>query len=109
MTLAQAVERFETRLLAYCVLPKHWHLVLIPRKDGDLSTMMASASNAEPLQACPVMENHPVLRRHYSTIGIGDVLVEHATAEESKVDHQLTPDLMADRILKLFVKHPVTV
>ena len=46
----------------------------------------------------------PVLR-----IGIGDVLVEHATAEESKVDHQLTPDLMADRILKLFAKHPVAV
>ena len=46
----------------------------------------------------------PVLR-----IGIGDVLVEHATAEESKVDHQLTPDLMADRILKLFAKHPVSV
>ena len=46
----------------------------------------------------------PVVR-----IGIGDVLVEHATAEESKVDHQLTPDLMADRILKLFAKHPVSV
>ena len=46
----------------------------------------------------------PVVR-----IGIGDVLVEHATAEESKVDHQLTPDLMADRILKLFAKHPVAV
>ena len=46
----------------------------------------------------------PVVR-----IGIGDVLVEHATAEESKVDHRLTPDLMADRILKLFAKHPVAV
>ena len=40
-TLAQAVERFEFRLLAYCVLPKQWHLVLIPRKDGDLSKLMA--------------------------------------------------------------------
>jgi len=39
-TLAQAVERFEPRLLAYCVLPKHWHLVLTPRKDGDLSKLM---------------------------------------------------------------------
>lgn len=39
--LVQAVERFEPRLLAYCVLPKHWHLVLIPRKDGDLSKLMA--------------------------------------------------------------------
>ncbi len=41
VALAQAVERFEPRLLAYCVLPKHWHLVLIPRKDGDLSKLMA--------------------------------------------------------------------
>ena len=40
-TLAQAVDRFESRLLAFCVLPKHWHLVLIPRKDGDLSRLMA--------------------------------------------------------------------
>lgn len=39
--LAQAVQRFEPRLLAYCVLPKHWHLVLTPRKDGDLSKLMA--------------------------------------------------------------------
>jgi putative transposase len=39
-TLAQAVERFEPRLLAYCVLPKHWHLILTPRKDGDLSKLM---------------------------------------------------------------------
>ena len=40
-TLAQAVERFEPRLIAYCILPKHWHLVLTPRKDGDLSKFMA--------------------------------------------------------------------
>ena len=38
--LSQAVERLEPRLLAYCVLPKHWHLVLTPRKDGDLSKLM---------------------------------------------------------------------
>ena len=39
--LSQAVERLEPRLLAYCVLPKHWHLILTPRKDGDLSKLMA--------------------------------------------------------------------
>ena len=41
LALVQAVERFEPRLLAYCVMPKHWHLVLTPRKDGDLSKFMA--------------------------------------------------------------------
>jgi putative transposase len=35
--LAEAVERTRTRLLAYCVMPNHWHLVVWPRKDGELS------------------------------------------------------------------------
>lgn len=28
------------RILAYCLMPNHWHLVLQPRKDGDLSDTM---------------------------------------------------------------------
>ena len=28
------------RVLAYCLMPNHWHLVLWPRSDGDLSTYM---------------------------------------------------------------------
>ncbi len=39
--LAEAVERFEPRVLSYCALPKHWHLVLTPRRDGDLSKLIA--------------------------------------------------------------------
>ncbi len=35
--LAEAVERFQTRLLAYCLLPNHWHLVVWPEEDGELS------------------------------------------------------------------------
>lgn len=35
--LTEAVERFETRLLAYCLMPNHWHLVVWPRLDGELS------------------------------------------------------------------------
>jgi putative transposase len=35
--LQEAVERTQMRLLAYCVMPNHWHLVLWPRKDGELS------------------------------------------------------------------------
>jgi len=30
--LEEAVERTGMRLLAYCVLPNHWHLVVWPRK-----------------------------------------------------------------------------
>jgi putative transposase len=35
--LADAVAREQTRLLAYCLLPNHWHLVVWPRKEGELS------------------------------------------------------------------------
>jgi putative transposase len=35
--LAEAVERSRMRLLAYCVMPNHWHLLVWPRRDGELS------------------------------------------------------------------------
>jgi len=35
--LEAAVARTQTRLLAYCVMPNHWHLVVWPRQDGELS------------------------------------------------------------------------
>jgi putative transposase len=35
--LEEAVERTRTRLLAYCIMPNHWHLVVWPRQDGELS------------------------------------------------------------------------
>lgn len=38
--LEQACARVAMRLLAYCVMPNHWHLVVWPRKDGDLSRFM---------------------------------------------------------------------
>ncbi|NDJ18254.1 1-deoxy-D-xylulose-5-phosphate synthase [Myxacorys almedinensis] len=42
-------------------------------------------------------------------VGVPDLLVDHATAEESKAELSLTPPQMADRILKLFSKQPVAV
>jgi putative transposase len=35
--LEEAVERTKMRLLAYCLMPNHWHLVVWPKADGDLS------------------------------------------------------------------------
>lgn len=35
--LRQAVARYEVKLLAYCLMPNHWHQVLCPTNDGDLS------------------------------------------------------------------------
>ena len=31
--LADAVRRVKMRLLSYCVMPNHWHLVVWPRED----------------------------------------------------------------------------
>jgi putative transposase len=35
--LQESVNRTQMRLLSYCVMPNHWHLVVWPREDGDLS------------------------------------------------------------------------
>jgi putative transposase len=35
--LAEGVERYAPRLLGYCLMPNHWHLLLWPEEDGLLS------------------------------------------------------------------------
>jgi len=35
--LIDARNRFDMRILAYCLMPNHWHMALWPRKDDDLS------------------------------------------------------------------------
>ena len=39
--LGEAQSRIPARILAYCVMPDHWHLVLWPSRDGDLTRFMA--------------------------------------------------------------------
>ena len=38
--LEQAKARLPMRVLGWCVMPNHWHLVLWPKGDGDLSEFM---------------------------------------------------------------------
>jgi len=38
--LAETVERFQLPLLAYCVMPNHWHLVVTPLTQSNLSTSL---------------------------------------------------------------------
>ncbi|OGM99988.1 MAG: hypothetical protein A3B91_03260 [Candidatus Yanofskybacteria bacterium RIFCSPHIGHO2_02_FULL_41_29] len=38
--LEQARERYSMRIISYCLMPNHWHLILNPRKDGDLNLFM---------------------------------------------------------------------
>ncbi len=39
--LREAQDQVAMRTLAYCVMPTHWHLVVWPRRDGELSRFMA--------------------------------------------------------------------
>ena len=38
--LAEAHDRTGIRIAAYCLMPTHWHLVLWPRRDGELSEVV---------------------------------------------------------------------
>ena len=38
--LTEAHRRVAMRTIGYCIMPNHWHLLLWPREDGDLSEFM---------------------------------------------------------------------
>jgi putative transposase len=38
--LEESLKFVPMRILAYCLMPNHWHLVLYPRADGDLSKFL---------------------------------------------------------------------
>ena len=38
--LAEGMERVDMRICGYCIMSNHWHLLLWPREDGDLSDYM---------------------------------------------------------------------
>lgn len=42
--LADVQERLSMRMLAWCLMPNHWHLVLWPREEGDLSRFVRLVS-----------------------------------------------------------------
>ena len=43
--LEEAVKKFDMCILAYCIMPNHWHLVLYPKHDGDLQAFMGWLTN----------------------------------------------------------------
>jgi putative transposase len=61
--LAESLQRVPVRLLCYCLMPTHWHLVLWPRGDGDLSQFMhwLTVTHAQRYHA------------HHRTAGIGPI------------------------------------
>ena len=43
--IAEGLERIPCRLLGLCIMPNHWHLVLWPHHDGDLSRLVGWITN----------------------------------------------------------------
>ena len=43
--LEEAIEKFNVKILAYCIMPNHFHLVLYPENEGDLSIFMGWVTN----------------------------------------------------------------
>ena len=61
--LAEAMQRFPTRLLAYCLMPNHWHMVLWPDADGQMTRFLRWLT----------MTHSQRLHAHRGTAGTGHV------------------------------------
>ncbi len=59
--MAEAMEKHPTRLLSYCTMPNHWHMVIWPRKEGELTEFVRWLTHTH------VMRWHA----HYKTSGSG--------------------------------------
>jgi putative transposase len=57
----EAMHACPTRLLAYCVMPNHWHLVLWPRREGELSDFVGKLTHTHTQR----------YHAHYHTSGTG--------------------------------------
>jgi len=57
----EAKDKFDMRILSYCIMPNHWHLVLYPKKDKDIQLFMRWLS----------MTHTQRWHSHHRTIGSG--------------------------------------
>jgi putative transposase len=61
--LLEARRRLAMRIVCYCLMPNHWHLVLWPLGDGDLSSFVRWLSNTHTQR----------YHAHYHTAGTGHI------------------------------------
>ncbi len=57
----EALERHPIRILGYCVMPNHWHFVLWPKRDGDLTAFLRWLTHTHTMR----------WHTHYHTTGTG--------------------------------------
>jgi putative transposase len=61
--LLLAMEEHPIRLLGYCLMPNHWHMVLWPRRDGNLSAFVRWLTHTHSMR----------WHAHYHTSGTGHI------------------------------------
>ena len=63
--MVAAMRRSPIRLLAYCLMPNHWHMVLWPKKDGEMTEFLRwlTLTHSQRLHAPP---SHHRLRAYLS-------------------------------------------
>jgi putative transposase len=59
--LTEALHEHPLRVLAYCVMPNHWHFVLWPRHDGELTAFLRWLTHTHTMR----------WHTHYHTAGTG--------------------------------------
>ena len=61
--LAEGLQRYPCQILAYQLMPNHWHLVLRPTKDGGMSNFLRWVSLTHTMR----------LHSHYRSVGAGHI------------------------------------
>ena len=61
--LIEAKEKYPMRILSFCIMPNHWHLVLYPKKGEDLSNFMRWITHTHTQR----------YHSRYKTIGYGHI------------------------------------
>ncbi|KKW47113.1 hypothetical protein A3C21_04070 [Candidatus Kaiserbacteria bacterium RIFCSPHIGHO2_02_FULL_59_21] len=89
--LIEAKEMTDMRILAYALMPNHWHLLLYPENDGDMSTFMHWLTNAHTRRVHAFTE----------TIGTGPLYQGRYKSFLTKTDHHLLT------VLKYIERNPV--
>ena len=59
--MAEACDEHRTRLLAYCLMPNHWHFVIWPERVGELTAFMQWLTHTHTMR----------WHTHYQTLGSG--------------------------------------
>jgi putative transposase len=75
--LAEAHARLPIRLLAYCLMPNHWHMVLWPREDGELSAFVRWLTHTHTMR----------WHAHHHTTGTGHLYQGRFKSLPVQADH----------------------